>query len=53
MANPNHLKILKEGVMPARAIIRYGKGKLIDPLHHILVSTEAARFAFLQPGGTL
>jgi hypothetical protein len=38
--------------MLARAIISHGTGKLIDALHPILVSTEAARFAILQPGRT-
>jgi hypothetical protein len=38
--------------MPAHAIISHGNGKRIDSLHHILVSTEAARFAILDPGRT-
>jgi hypothetical protein len=38
--------------MATHDIIDNRNEKLVDPLHHILVSTEAARFAILEPGRT-
>jgi hypothetical protein len=36
--------------MPAHAIISHDDERWIDPLYLILVSTEAAGFAILNPG---
>ena len=41
------------GAMAGCAIISYGKGKRIDGLRNILVSTQAAQFGILRPGRTL
>jgi hypothetical protein len=36
--------------MPTHDIISHDDERRIDPLHLILVSTQAARFAILEPG---